>query len=174
MSLNDNKERNCGECGLCCVNLKIEEGDFSKSGGTPCKYLNKCGYGCSVFGSTKKPKVCDKFKCGWLSGMGEEKDRPDKSGVFLHIDTFNGGTWIFVMETKKNAHLTTGKNIILDIANKFDIPIIVSDYDSELGEDYGDYVILKKDLEVRANQIKGDFICELGKDVKVYKLIISK
>ena len=78
------------------------------------------------------------------------------------------------METKKNAHLTTGKNIILDIANKFDIPIIVSDYDSELGEDYGDYVILKKDLEVRANQIKGDFICELGKDVKVYKLIISK
>ena len=154
----DQVNRECGECELCCINLTIEEGDFCKPGGTPCKYLKKDGHGCSVYGTSKKPTVCTKFKCGWLSGMGEEEDRPDKSGVFLHIDTFNGGTWIFVMETKKDAHLTTGKDIILDIANKFDIPIIVSDYDTKIGKDFGDYVILKKKLEPKASQIMGDFV----------------
>jgi hypothetical protein len=174
MELNNTIERECGECGLCCVNLRIEEDDFCKLGGIPCKYLNKEGYGCSVFGKPEKPKVCDKFKCGWLSGMGDENDRPDKSGVFLHIDTFNGGTWIFVMESWKDAHLTTGKNIIIEIANKIKLPIIVSDFESKPGEDFGDYVILRKELESKANQLKGDFICELDKDLNVYKLIISE
>lgn len=173
MDLN-NKNRNCDKCEVCCTLVRVEEGNFYKPENTPCKFLKKDGHGCSIHNKGNQPHICKVFKCAWLYGMGDEESRPDKSGVFITINTFNGGTWIFVMETKENAHLTTGKNIIIDMAKRFNMPIIISDYNTKIGEDYGDYVVLKKELESKSNQIKGDFICELSNNINLYKLIISK
>jgi hypothetical protein len=74
------------------------------------------------------------------------------------------------MELKENAFKTTGKNIILDIISKLDIPVIVSDFNTPRGQDYGDYVIIKKDLEKRSNNIRGEFMFEFSDGVNVYKL----
>jgi hypothetical protein len=166
-------KRDCGECGFCCEALKIDEGNFHKKGGEPCKYLNECGYGCKVYGTQLKPKVCTDFNCGWMHNMGGEEDRPDKSGVFLHVDTFNGGTWVFVMELWKDAHFTTGKEIIIDTARTVNLPIIVVDYETPSGKDFGDYVILHERMEKRASQIRGDFMYKLADDVSAYKLIVN-
>jgi hypothetical protein len=166
-------DRNCGECVTCCIVTEIKENDFYKAPNETCKYLNKECCGCSVFGTEKKPIRCDVFNCAWLKGFGDLNDRPDLNDVMIAIDKFNGGTWVFVLETKKGAYLTTGKNIIIDIANNFNFPVIVVDYDSKYPNDKGDYVIIRKDLEYRAKSIMDDFICEYSEDMNVYKLIIE-
>jgi hypothetical protein len=160
--------RQCYECDVCCKIAEVKENDFFKPAGKPCQYLDK---GCTIFDQDKRPKMCSSYQCGWLRGFGKENDRPDKSGVMLSISAFNGGTWIFVQELWEDAHKTTGKNIIIDISKKVDIPIIVSDFNTKLGEDYGDYVIIKNSLESRSNKIRGEFLFELEKNIKVYRLI---
>ncbi len=169
-----NNIRECGKCAVCCVITEISENNFYKCANCPCKYLNNEGYGCSVFGQKQKPNRCTEYECAWLRGFGENNDRPDKSNIMLFINNFNGGIWIFAIETLKNAYKTSGKSIIIDIVKKMNLPVIVSDFDSKPPYDKGDYVVIKKELENRASQIKGEFICELENDIKVYKLNISE
>lgn len=165
--------RECGNCVTCCIITEINSEKFYKAPNIPCKYLNKECCGCSVFNKIEKPINCSVFDCAWLKGFGDINDRPDLSDVMLSIDNFNGGTWIFVIETKKNAYLNSGKNIIIDVANNFNFPVIVVDYDSKYPNDKGDYVIIKKEIEHRAKSIMGDFICKYNENMNVYKLIIE-
>jgi hypothetical protein len=169
-----NNIRKCEECAVCCVITEISEDNFHKCANYPCEYLNNEGYGCSLFGKKEKPNRCTEYECAWLRGFGGDNDRPDKSNIMLFINSFNGGIWIFAMETKKDAYRTTGKSIIVDMVEKFDLPIIISDFDSKPPYDKGDYVVIKNELEYKSNQIKGDFIYELENDIKVYKLKISE
>ena len=167
------EKRECGNCSLCCRIAEVKEGNFYKPACESCKFLKQNGKGCSIFGSSKRPKICSSYECAWLRGYGEELDRPDLNDEMISISSFNGGTWIFVQETKKHAHLTTGKNIIIDVANKVDLPVIISDFDSKPGKDYGDYVLIKDKLDPRSSHIKGDFICDYVNEMKLYKLIIQ-
>lgn len=166
-------ERKCENCVTCCIITEIKYKDFYKAPNENCKYLNKECCGCSVFGKIEKPTNCLNFDCAWLKGFGDINDRPDLSDVMVAIDNFNGGTWIFVMETKKGAYLTTGKNIIIDMVNKFNFPVIVVDYDSKFPNDKGDYVIIKDELKHRAKSLIGDFVCEYDDNINVYKIIIE-
>ena len=117
--------RECKECISCCIVSEVKEDSFFKPAGEKCKH---CSKGCQIFDTNERPKICSSYKCAWLRDFGGEEDRPDKSGVLISISEFNGGTWIFVQELKENAVTTTGKEIILDIINKVDLPVIVSDY----------------------------------------------
>jgi hypothetical protein len=150
---------------VCCE--IVEVGEIDKPAGSLCRHYNN---GCTLFNKKERPMVCKSFQCGWLRGFGEEKDRPDKIGLMLSISNFNGGVWIFAIETKEDAINTTGKDIILDIIDKVDIPVIVSDFNTKIGEDYGDYVILKEKLESKASKIKGEHISEYSEGVNMYRL----
>ena len=163
--------RECKECNVCCKLAEVSEGEFYKPAGILCQHAS-CK-GCDIFDKPQPPKMCNTYQCSWLRGFGGNEDRPDKSGVMISVSAFNGGTWIFVQETQQDAFKTTGKNMVVDIANKLNTPIIVSDYNTELGNDYGDYVIIKKNLEQRSKHIKGNFMFDLDKDLKVYVLKIN-
>ena len=166
-------KRECGDCGVCCILSEIKENDFYVEPYKPCKFLKDCKGGCLIFGKEERPKMCSIYECAWLKGFGDDNDRPDKNNIMISLNDFNGGVWFFVMETKKYAHRTTGKNIIIEIVNKYDIPVIVSDIDSVYPNDKGDYVIIKKSLEKRSKMIMGDFIYNLDDDINIYKLIIK-
>lgn len=157
----------CGECTICCEIVEVSGRNFHKPAGTLCSY---CKGGCTIYGQEDRPVVCGAFQCAWLRGYGSEEDRPDKSNVMVSISAFNGGRWIFVMETKKDAYKTTGKGIIKDIVSRVNLPVIVSAFESKPGEDYGDFVILKDSLQPRAKTMLGDFMFEFSDNVNVYEL----
>jgi len=81
MRINATDERKCGDCYSCCEVLKIEE--LKSSNYDKCKYAS-CN-GCSIY--EKRPLPCVSYKCMWLTGLGEENQRPDKLGlIFDHND----------------------------------------------------------------------------------------
>lgn len=157
----------CGECTVCCEIVEVSGDNFFKAAGKMCQH---CDGGCMIYDKEERPQVCNSFKCMWLHGFGLPTDRPDKNNIMVSISKFNGGTWMFVMETVKDAYRTTGKPLILELTSTFNIPVIVSSFDSKPGEDYGDFVILKASLEARAKMLKGDFKEEYTDGVNVYKL----
>ncbi|MFC1653851.1 hypothetical protein ACFL1M_03310 [Patescibacteria group bacterium] len=167
-----NNKRQCGECQVCCIVADVTEGEFKKPSCVACPLLKTDGFGCSVFGKKERPNMCSTFECSWLKGFGSKKDRPDKSGVMVSVNNMNGGNWIMVMDYKKNAHLYSGKNIVVDIASQIDLPAIVVDYDN-LKKGKGDYVLIKGKLKSRSSQIMGDFLGKFSKSIDKYKLIIK-
>ena len=74
------------------------------------------------------------------------------------------------METQKDG-LKTGKNILIDIAAKVDLPVIIVDH-RHLKTSRGDYVIVKKSLEPRSSKIMGEFLETYSDTMNLYKLII--
>jgi len=168
----DNEKRKCGSCSICCEIAEVRGNDFYKKPHRMCKF-HKEGVGCTIFNDAKRPSMCHTFKCAWLMGLGEENDNPHINKVMVSLNEFNGGRWIFVIDVEKNAHLTTGKNIILDMIDKYHLPVIISDSESRFPNDKGDYVIIHKNLENRSKYIMGEFISKFSEDANVYKLIIS-
>ena len=171
----EKEDRQCGKCSECCKAPVVEfpNGEVKKSL-ERCKYLcaEASEKGCMIFGQDMRPKMCATFFCLWKRGYGGEEDRPDKNGIFIAVpDAFNGGIWIVVMDQVKDAHRTTGKEIILDVADKIDLPVIVADHDN-LKHGKGDYVIIKDSLQHRSSKIKGEFIGDFG-HMKEYRLEIS-
>lgn len=76
--------RSCGECRVCCKSPELPE--LGKPMDTWCPHVNPdrgSEAGCTVYGTSARPTVCADFKCGWLLGLGEEGDRPDKLGVLM-------------------------------------------------------------------------------------------
>ncbi len=93
-------ERTCGGCTACCKTHLVES--IEKPPMTWCP-LCKIGTGCSVYGSASQPQECKDFRCQWLMGYGEEKDRPDCTGIVIDY-SFNS-----VLEAKV-AHLWEESN----------------------------------------------------------------
>lgn len=54
-------DKTCGDCGLCCKLLRIQE--LAKPDGQWC-WNFKRGLGCSIYGT--RPTECRTFHCGWL------------------------------------------------------------------------------------------------------------
>lgn len=106
--------------------------------------------------------------------MGGLEDRPDRSGVMLSVNAFNGGTWIVVVETEKNAILDRGRDIVLDMVRKIDLPAIVSSYGKKPPHDVGDRVIVRSSLLPRCRFLVGTKLGDLSDDVAIYELIDSK
>ena len=154
--------RECGECMICCFTGSIPE--LAKPAHTSCVLYNN---GCTVFNDPKRPKTCTMFKCSWLDGWGEDQDRPDKSGIMVSVNKLNGGTFIFAIETRENG---IKSNIVTQMVDKFNLPVIVVDHESKPPHDTGDYVILKKSLKKRAKSMKGKFIRHTS-NASIYKLL---
>ena len=170
--------RSCGTCSVCCYVSKVDFSEVKKPPHKRCLHViddridNRTG-SCGIFGQDCRPSECQSFICSWLGGMGNEDDRPDKTGVMLSINALNGGTWIFAIETKENAIKTTGKNIVLDVVKKVNLPMIVSSYDKLPPFDTGDKVVVKASLLSRSKFLIGEKLDELSDDVSIYRLIDS-
>jgi len=162
--------RNCGECAVCCYLCEIRE--IKKPPHIFCFYQLKelVEHRCMIFDD--RPEDCKNFLCAWIRNFGSENDRPDKNGVMITVSKFNNGIWIFIIEIKQDAVLTTAKDMIIEIVEQYDIPAIVSDYKSRPPNDTGDYTIVKESLLNRCKSMTGDLINYLDLDEKIglYKL----
>jgi len=76
--------RECGECTVCCVTLRIEEEDLNKLADTPCPNLT-VKKGCSIY--ENRPNICRGWYCAWrfMAQLGNEW-RPDRSGIVLRLN----------------------------------------------------------------------------------------
>jgi len=72
-------DRSCGSCRACCTLPDIPE--LNKPINTPCPNVSTDPDrpGCTRYDS--RPDVCRGFKCGWLNGLGDPEDRPDRLGI---------------------------------------------------------------------------------------------
>jgi hypothetical protein len=72
------KQRQCGPCTACCVELKIDTPELRKKARIPCPHLSSAG--CGIYAA--RPPVCQQFLCGWrlFAEMGDDW-RPDRSGI---------------------------------------------------------------------------------------------
>ena len=72
--------RECGECTVCCVELKIDTPEIAKEPGIPCEH--KTNTGCGIY-ETRFP-VCRGWHCIWkyADDMPDEA-RPDRLGVMF-------------------------------------------------------------------------------------------
>lgn len=93
--------RKCGECTECCTALEVTELGMDQGGkveGFHVPKWERCEHqtekkGCAVY--SDRPQACRGFKCGWLKGIGDLADRPDKIGVVFYLeDTSLGVTMI--------------------------------------------------------------------------------
>lgn len=82
--------RSCGDCRVCCRLPDIPELD--KPINTWCKHtdLETAGGGCGIY--EDRPKTCREYECAWLSGLGDEHDRPDRLGVMYQPITLTDGS----------------------------------------------------------------------------------
>ena len=79
--VSSNSARTCGPCSLCCTVLRVDE--LGKLGGAHCVHQNRRGPGCSIH--PRRPGICRAYRCLWLSGGLEGRDRPDRLGAVLDI-----------------------------------------------------------------------------------------
>ena len=73
-----NLHRRCDECTACCFALEVKKLD--KSINVWCQFCQPAS-GCRIY--HQRPRECRQYKCQWLTGLGEESDRPDRSGFIL-------------------------------------------------------------------------------------------
>lgn len=157
-------KRQCNGCTLCCTTAEVRGKDFFKPIGEDC--IHQCN-GCKIFEQESRPEVCNTFQCAWLRGFGDTKDRPDKIGVLPSISYLFNNTWITIIEKEKDAYKTSGKNIIIDLINKTNLPAVIA---LDGGTTWGEYVIIKDNLEDKTEGIRGEFLFNYTDNMKVYRI----
>jgi len=75
------KNRECGECTACCVELVIEDPKLVKLPGVKCKHLKRSG-GCGIYQT--RPRTCQEWYCMWrFMPLLDKSWRPDQKGVLI-------------------------------------------------------------------------------------------
>ena len=90
--------RKCGSCSLCCTLLRVDE--LAKLGGTPCVH-QRAEDGCSIY--SRRPAICQSYRCLWLRGGLELADRPDRLGAVLDLGSRGGFPELVVHEAEPGA-----------------------------------------------------------------------
>lgn len=162
-------KRECGSCVACCIETEFDTPEFSKEYMKPCQHL--CDTGCGIY--NKRFPVCKQYECLWLQGYGTERERPNVTGIISNITNVNGGIWVSVRELGKDALTTTGKDFVIDLVIKHQVPVIVREHGSERQE--GNLVVVKQELMPRSKQLMGDFRGWLNKkeNIGIYDLVVS-
>lgn len=116
------KQRECGECQLCCELLAVKErghlpsGEayaFHKPDRTKCAH--QCAAGCAIYNSEHLPIACRAFECEWLLGHFRESDRPDRSGVIASLRRAPDGSVLACLYGVR--HSIVGSEMRLDLRN---------------------------------------------------------
>ena len=162
--------RNCDNCDVCCIIPSIDHPSLQKPVNTVCPNLDQskdCNK-CKIYPDRPKQQCAD-FECMWKEGFGNDDDRPNQNHLLTCVRSFNNGTWIVAIETQPNA-VTDNPSILVDLALKFEIPIIIQSYN---GIESGDRTIIKNSLLKRAEPMTGDFIewLDTNQEVGLYDLV---
>ncbi len=92
-------KRACGSCTACCKSLEVTE--LNKPAGKWCAHC-KIGNGCNIYFA--RPDSCIEFRCQWLNGLGDKKDRPDRAKLILdHVDSELLGEMLQIWEVSEGA-----------------------------------------------------------------------
>ncbi|NIA46035.1 MULTISPECIES: YkgJ family cysteine cluster protein [Providencia] len=83
MEIPISKDRECGECSVCCTSLRIEIPELKKLADTSCQNLSN-ERGCSIY--NERPNLCRHWLCGWMVLDIPDNLRPDISGVLIRLD----------------------------------------------------------------------------------------
>lgn len=99
-------ERACGACTLCCTTHKVAR---VTRAGRKCKYVRhpSKGFGCQLYGTTRRPTLCGDFLCLWRQAPREvfpDELRPDRvgavmtpteqgDGIVFHVDPARPNAW---------------------------------------------------------------------------------
>ena len=82
------KQRECGDCNLCCKLPYMDSGFWEKSNTHVfkgeyewCKHC-EIGVGCKIY--SKRPSACRDFYCLYQAGMTDLK--PNKNGFFMYLE----------------------------------------------------------------------------------------
>jgi hypothetical protein len=78
-----------------------------------------------------------------------------------------------VVETKKDALLTTGRDMVINLSKMYAMPIIVELFDNK--NKTGDWTIIKQSLFDRTSKMRGKFVEWLDKEntIGIYELVNS-
>jgi hypothetical protein len=83
--------RSCGDCTVCCTVMAIDRPDIQKEAGVTCRHCTK--EGCAIYAT--RPSLCRDYHCGWRQlAILDEGWRPDRSGVFVELEPYDGQTAI--------------------------------------------------------------------------------
>lgn len=164
--------RDCGSCDVCCIVPGIDHPELIKEPNVVCPNLNqsKSCEKCKIY-ETRPEGPCAGFECSWKLGYGNEDDIPNKNNLLTTMRSFNNGDWIIAIETAGDAVQTTGRSMVVDLVQKFDLVVIVQSYDAEV--DTGDRTVIKNSMLSRATAMTGDFIEWLDEDetIGLYDLV---
>jgi len=117
--------RECGECSVCCVTLRIEEAALKKYADVPCPNLRPEG-GCGIYSS--RPDVCRNWHCGWrLMSQLDDNWRPDRSNIIIRLDSGRGDGMVLQPIGKASELLTTEKTLsFVAMCVEAGVPIYIS------------------------------------------------
>lgn len=115
--------RECNECTVCCINLRIEEPELQKKADEPCPHLcsNK---GCGIY--NHRPKVCRTWYCGWrIMPFVKDDMRPDKSRILIKTD--GSSLLIFQPLEQESTSKLLNENVMEAIAT-----VVLNDFRAKL------------------------------------------
>jgi hypothetical protein len=87
------------------------------------------------------------------------------------INRLNGGIFVFAIETEQGALRGKGKGIVTEAARKFNLPVVVVEYDAKPPTDTGSLVVLADHLRHRARAMIGLCVGYLAEGIGIYKLV---
>lgn len=89
------------------------------------------------------------------------------------INDMNGGRWLFAIETRPDAIMTSARSMALAMVGSIDLPMIVVDHGSVPPDDKGDRVIIKAELLHRSTRLMGPRLAEMAPGVDIYRLEVG-
>ena len=115
--------RSCGACSLCCTVLRVDV--LSKLGGVACVHQDVDGPGCAIH--VERPAICRAYRCLWLKGGLEQRDRPDAFGAVLDIVSTGPTVQLEIRQARPGAFAASPR--LLEIAEEYrrTMPVRISD-----------------------------------------------
>lgn len=118
--------RECGPCSECCYALGVHE--LPKLDFAHCKHekSSKKG-GCAIYGT--RPTSCREFRCLWLAGSFDRKDRPDRIGIVFGTAHMQGTEVVMAWVRKPGADKVGRGQELINMLARQGIPVCISRWD---------------------------------------------
>jgi hypothetical protein len=109
----DYKQRECGECNLCCKWLTHEVYGQVVTPNNACRFVREC---CTIY--EDRPLHCRTYQCAWLQGLLPEWMFPHLIGIIVSVKNWTGGQYLEISEA--------GKPLTIEVLSwilKMDVPV---------------------------------------------------